>query len=118
VTPDTELFIPLDVEAVREAETVKFWLAETNSDPAGDEQRLVALVGFCNRLELGPDKLVAGMFRAPTEIPGKRIKLKRRKLIMAEILEWEAENGGRESGNAVRSFLIHNGIALTAAPIW
>lgn len=118
MTHDAELFVLLDVDGVREAETVKFWLSSANSDPRGDEQRLVALVGFCNRLELGPDELVAGMFRQPTEVPGKRIKLKRRKLIMAEIVEWEAENGGREAGNAVRSFLIHNGIALTASPIW
>ena len=37
--------------------------------------------------------------------------------VMALIDAFEAENGGRAAGNTVRSFLIHNGVALSAAPL-
>jgi hypothetical protein len=108
--------VPVDEAGIRAAESVKRWLESAEFGGNGDGQRLAALAGFCNHLELSPDELVTGMFR-DTEV-GRKIKLKRRKVVMAEIDQWEADNGGRDAGNVVRSFLIHNGVALTAAPRW
>jgi hypothetical protein len=111
-----ESSVRFDEAGIREDESVKRWLDSAGSNGDGDGQRLAALAGFCNHVELAPDELVTGMFR-DTEV-GKKIKLKRRKVVMAEIDRWEADNGGRDAGNVVRSFLIHNGVALTAAPRW
>ena len=49
--------------------------------------------------------------------------MKRRRTEMARIDEFEMliaegdQRAGREAGNAVRSFFIHNGVALTATPL-
>jgi hypothetical protein len=71
---------------------------------------------------MGPDELVTSLFRQTPE--GPRIKLKRRREVMAQIDDFERAVGqgsaaqGRDAGNVVRSFLIHNGVALTASPVW
>jgi hypothetical protein len=70
---------------------------------------------FCAACQKDPDELVAWLFRETPE--GPRIRLKRRREVMALIDEFERENGGRAVGNVVRSFLIHNGIALSATPL-
>lgn len=67
-----------------------------------------------------PDLLVSSLFRETPE--GPRIRLKRRRLEIAKIDEFEATaaegdlRSAREVGNVVRSFFIHNGVALTATP--
>jgi hypothetical protein len=96
-----------------------FW-GETSA--ASEVQRkLEVLAGFCGFCDQAPDELVDSLFRQTPE--GPRIKLKRRRAVMAQIDEFEREFGkgnvtvGREAGNVVRSFLIHNGVALTATPL-
>lgn len=96
-----------------------FW-GETST--AGEVQRkLQVLADFCGLCDRTPDDLVDSLFRQTPE--GPRIKLKRRRAVMAQIDEFEREFGkgnmtvGREAGNVVRSFLIHNGVALTATPL-
>ena len=96
-----------------------FW-GETSS--ASEVQRkLQVLADFCGVCDTTPDDLVDSLFRQTPE--GPRIKLKRRRVVMAQIDEFEREFGkgdmtvGREAGNVVRSFLIHNGVALTATPL-
>jgi hypothetical protein len=89
---------------------------------AGEVQRkLEVLADFCGSCDSSPDELVDSLFRQTPE--GRRIKLKRRRAVMTQIDEFEREVGkgdtmaGREAGNIVRSFLIHNGVALTATPL-
>ena len=96
-----------------------FW-GETST--ASEVQRkLQVLADFCGFCDKTPDGLVDGLFRQTPE--GPRIKLKRRRAVMAQIDEFEREFGkgnitvGREAGNIIRSFLIHNGVALTATPL-
>ena len=78
------------------------------------KQRLDVLGRFCAFYGKGPDELVAWLFRDTPE--GPRIRLKRRREVMAGIDEFERAQGGRAAGNLVRSFLIHNGIASRPAP--
>ncbi len=77
--------------------------------------KLEILARFCLVCEREPDDLVAWLFRQTEE--GPRIRLKRRRLVMALIDDFEREHGGRSAGNVVRSFLIHNGVALSATPL-
>ena len=91
------------------------------STPSEVQHRLQVLAHFCGFCDSTPDDLVNSLFREAPE--GRRIKLKRRRAVMAQIDEFEREVGkgdakvGREAGNVVRSFLIHNGVALTATPL-
>jgi hypothetical protein len=109
------------LEALAGADTVKAWLRayaahwDVHEADAETRAKLEVLSRFCAVSEKGPDELVAWLFRATPE--GPRIRLKRRRAVMARIDEFERENGGRAAGNVVRSFLIHNGIALSATPL-
>ena len=96
-----------------------FWGEASTADEV--QRKLQPLADFCGFCDGTPDELVDSLFRQTPE--GRRIKLKRRRAVMAQIDEFEREFGkgdmkvGREAGNVVRSFLIHNGVALTATPL-
>ena len=113
--------VPLGPEQLAAQRTVRAWLAahsahwdvtHTDEETAGRLRTLGEFCAFCGQ---EPDELVDGLFRPTAE--GPRIRLKRRREVMAEIEAFEKEHGGRTSGNLVRSFLIHNGVALTATPL-
>ena len=109
------------VDALAGQETVGRWLraydAHWNVQQTDRETqaKLEVLGRFCDACGRQPDELVAWLFRPTPE--GPRIRLKRRREVMALIDSFEAENGGRAAGNTVRSFLIHNGVALSAPPL-
>ena len=88
---------------------------EVEIDDAEVRKRLDVLGRFCASCQKEPDELVAWLFRPTPE--GPRIRLKRRREVMALIDQFEQDHGGRPAGNVVRSFLIHNGVALSAPPL-
>jgi predicted Fe-S protein YdhL (DUF1289 family) len=102
-------------------ETVERWLRsydahwDVRQSDGETRSKLEVLARFCAACGRQPDELVAWLFRPTPE--GPRIRLKRRREVMALIDRFEAENGGRAAGNTVRSFLIHNGVALSAPPL-
>jgi hypothetical protein len=112
---------PADALRLAGAATVAAWLRAYSDHwdlELGDAEirsRLEVLERFCEFSETEPDELVAGLFRQTPE--GPRIRLKRRREVMALIERFEPEHGGRPAGNVVRSFLIHNGVALSAPPL-
>jgi hypothetical protein len=116
--PDPAGLSPDDV--ARQA-TVANWLRAysahwgASQDDAETRSKLETLAQFCSLSERQPDELVEWLFRQTPE--GPRIRLKRRREVMAMIIEFEREHGGRTAGNTVRSFLIHNGVALSAPPL-
>lgn len=76
-------------------------------------QRLRVLEGFCAFVGKDPDAMVSECLREVDE--GKRIRPKARRRYMEAIQRFEAEQAsGRTAGNVVRSFFIHNGIAMSA----
>lgn len=112
---------PQDPDAPLEEASVRRWLnahaqqwGAGGGDPEGTARGAV-LLRFCKRIETTPDELVASLFRPTPE--GPRIRLKRRREVIALIDEFEADVGDRNAGNVVRSFLIHNGVALSARPL-
>ena len=96
--------------------TMQRWFDQLPDPEEARHDKLVVLEDFCRFCGETPDALIASLFR-PTE-DGPRINLKRRRQIVEWIDGFEAEHGGRATGNIVRSFLIHNGVALTARPTW
>jgi|SRR5581483_339205 len=96
--------------------TIQRWLDQlTDTDDVGIE-KLAVLEEFCRFCGETPDAIIASLFR-PTD-DGPRINLKRRRQIIEWIDSFEREHGGRATGNLIRSFLIHNGVAMTARPTW
>jgi hypothetical protein len=113
--------------------TVQRWLDQLSEPEDVSKEKVLVLEEFCRLHDETPDALIGSLFRrngAPTpgvEAPdpvagagqyGPRINLKRRREIIGWIEAFEGHNGGRATGNVVRSFLIHNGVALTAKPTW
>lgn len=76
-------------------------------------QKLKTLQEFCSLVGKDPDAIVNECLRDVEG--GKRIRLKARRRYIEAIRDFEANHqGGRAAGNVVRSFLIHNGIAMSA----
>jgi hypothetical protein len=119
----TEFSLPQDLA---ELPAVRHWIAaqsrhSLNRAQGETEQRrkLDVLRSFCETIQMDPDSLVKSLFRETPE--GPRIKLKRRRTVVEQIAEFEAKaretqdvRRARDTGNVVRSFLIHNGVAMTA----
>lgn len=91
------------------------WLNASGLSNGTTAEQLAVLARFLTHVGIGPDELVAGLFRQ-TDV-GPRIRLKRRREVMEQIDQWEKVNG-RPAANVVRAFLVQNGVALTASPIW
>lgn len=92
----------------------KHWGGDPVSD---DPDRLPALEAFCRYANVAPDQII----NETTMIKDgeKRIRTKGRERYAALIDNWQATLEGSRArrgklGNAVRSFLIHNGVLLAA----
>ena len=104
---------------VQEFETVRTWFQglreQWGEEPDDWDERLEALAGFCAFVEKDPDTVIQECLRESGS--GKRISVKGRRFYNDRIAEWQASLAGdraaqARAGNAVRSFLIHNGIFL------
>lgn len=86
------------------------WGRRDNEEP----YKLEVLESFCRFVAKDPDTMIAECLR-PLEDGYKKIRPKTRRNYIARIEEFEAgEQGGRRAANVVRSFLIHNGVAMSA----
>src|SRR3990170_8045407 len=106
-------------KAIGEYETARTWFEglrrQWGEEPSDWEERLGALAAFCAFAEKDPDTMVAECLRESAS--GMRISAKGRRFYSDKIAEWQASLPGDtpaqgRAGNAVRSFLIHNGIFL------
>ena len=84
-------------------------------DPGDWKERLQALADFCAFADKDPDTVIKECVRESES--GKRISIKGRRFYNGKIAEWQVSLAGDRraqgrAGNAVRSFLIHNGIFL------
>ena len=105
---------------LEEYESVRTWYQglreQSGVDPNEDKSRLELLREFCATLELDPDEIVAACLLRK-EGKETKISIKGRRSMAERIADFQAAGGaeGREQakrGNAIRSFLIHNGILL------
>ena len=104
---------------IRDQATVQTWLRglreQWGEEPSDWEDRLEALAGFCAFVSKHPDAVIEECVRESDS--GKRISVKGRRFYNDKVAEWQASLAGDRAaqvraGNAVRSFLIHNGIFL------
>jgi len=108
-------------KAIAEYETARAWFdglrRQWREAPGDWEERLSALAAFCAFADKDPDTMVRECLRESPS--GTRISAKGRRFYSDKIAEWQASLAGERpaqgrAGNAVRSFLIHNGIFLQA----
>lgn len=104
---------------IQEFDTVRTWFQglrdQWGEDPDDRDQRLEALASFCAFVDKDPDTVIRECVRESES--GKRISVKGRRAYNDKIAEWQASlpddrPAQARAGNAVRSFLIHNGIFL------
>ena len=105
--------------------SVKQWVADSvlGQDPAQvREQKLRILAGFCAKVEMAPDQLVAFCILRKKATGERFLSVKRREAINHWLDEFAGEQGwtGKQAvvnANVVRSFLIHNGV-LIQGRVW
>ncbi len=113
---------PVELLPMLEYASVQTWLdglrQHWGGDPLTDDpERLPMLEAFCRHANRTPDQII----KETTMIKDgeKRIRIKGRERYSKLIDEWQATIEGSRIrrgkwGNAVRSFLIHNGVLLAA----
>jgi hypothetical protein len=100
---------------VRTYESVRRWLASRRAlwGESGDEEaQLEALTRFCGELGKDPDKIVDDCLKRSPEGGTFLLRTRARREYMQLIDRFEESGAGRDAGNAVRSFFIHNGVAM------
>lgn len=105
---------------IRDAETVRHWFASAKHDGASAEyqERICGvLAGFAELTAKTPDELVAFCFLRKKDTGQRFLSVKRRVQMNEWIDEYVAQQGweGKDAvvnANVIRSFLIHNGIAI------
>lgn len=112
---------------IGEYESVHAWrrgLAEQwGGDPlAEDPSKLDALAAFCELLAKDPDELVSFCFLRRKGTGERFASVKRREEIAARLRELRDRSGGsaatgRKLANDVLSFLIHNGVMMSAGSV-
>ena len=103
----------------REYPAVQAWIAglreQWGEEPADMASRIEMLERFCALVEREPDAIIEECSR---EVEGgKRIRIKKRRFYSEKIDEFQQSVDGdaraqTRAGNAIRSFMIHNGIFM------
>ena len=104
---------------IGEYESVRAWF-ESLREQWGEEpddwgEKTQALDAFCSYVDKDPDTIIAECVRETDD--QRKISVKGRRFYNNRIAEWQDSLAGERpeqarAGNAVRSFLIHNGIFL------
>ncbi len=106
-SPDAQSFE--DQRSVRQwrASFAQFW--HGGAPEPGAFEALERFVEFCGS---GPDEIIDDVLRP--EEGGNRLMLRTRarRKYMSLIEEFELKEGSRQTANGVRSFMIHNGVAM------
>jgi len=113
------------VDDLLQARTVKHWFASARLDGATDERAaayLSLLAAFSDRVGKSPDELVEYCFLRKKDTGERFCSVQRRGNVNTWIEEFVAAEGwtGKEAvvnGNALRSFMIHNG-AMIQGKAW
>lgn len=100
---------------IHDYDSVRIWLAGYAEYWGGTEvepEALEALGQFCQMLDHDPDNIIGECLRPEPSGEGLMLRTRARRRYIERIAEFEAQEGSRQKGNAVRSFFIHNGVAM------
>jgi hypothetical protein len=105
--------MPILKKPVAEYGTVQTWrsgYAKQWHITSEDQPALRALEQFCDFVGKDPDDIVSECLKDVEG--GQKIRMKPRSFYIDKIKEFEAKVSSRVTANAVRSFFIHNGVAM------
>ena len=105
----------IGIDDARNSESTKRWFASLLDlwGPTGVKPNLVeTLVEFCTIVDKTPDEIIDDCLRATTGGDTYVLRTRARKQYMEQVDQFEAKTGSRDEANVVRSFFIHNGVAM------
>lgn len=103
------------IEEVRNTEATRRWFAsllDLWGPSAVRPELLETLARFCMVVGKTPDEIIDECLRATTSGDTFVLRTRARKQFMEQIELFEAQTASRDEANVVRSFFIHNGIAM------
>lgn len=106
------------LENLRKSSTVRTWLfsyQESWRSTIDEEQALATLAKFVQFSGSEPDAIIAEVLQPLSTGDGVVLRTRGRRKYMKLIDEFEQREGSREIANYVRSFMIHNGVAMNPA---
>jgi hypothetical protein len=111
----------MDTETIKSSESIRRWVSSRAAfwhshsrprDRRAEEEALIATLGeFCDLVGKGPDALIDACLEPAKEGQGLMLRIRARREMIEQIEGFEAEKG-RDAANVVRSFFIHNGVAM------
>lgn len=105
----------IDIEDARNNESTRRWLASLLDlwGRAGvTPSQVETLVEFCTMVDKTPDEIINECLRAKSDGDTFVLRTRARKAFMEQIEQFEAQTASRDRANIVRSFFIHNGVAM------
>jgi hypothetical protein len=108
----------MNATAIHTAEATRRWLASRvvlwgeDTEKGKSDPLLATLADFCERAGKSPDEIIDECLRRATEGGPFVLRTRARRRYIDLIAEYEADTGSREQANVVRSFFIHNGVAM------
>ncbi len=105
----------IDEAEVRNSESTHRWLA-SRLDLWGpkslDDTLVETLAQFCERVGKTPDQIIDDCLKPGKDRDTFVLRTRARREYMEQVERFEADTGSRDRANIVRSFLIHNGVAM------
>lgn len=105
----------VEIADIRSAESVHRWLTsrlELWGAKSVHDGLLETLARFCEDTGKGPDEMVGDCLRPGKDRDTFVLRTRARREYMERIEQFESSAGSRAEGNIVRSFFIHNGVAM------
>lgn len=105
----------IDIGQVRDSEATHRWLSSRLDlwGPSAVTDNLIeTLTTFCERTGMTPDEMIADCLRAGKDREVFTLRTRARRQYIEQIERFEADSSSRDQANIVRSFFIHNGIAM------
>lgn len=103
------------IAALRKSSTVRVWLfsyQESWRSKLSEDAALGTLAKFVQFCGTEPDAIIAEVLQPLSSGDGMVLRTRGRRKYMKLIDEFEQREGSREVANYVRSFMIHNGVAM------
>lgn len=103
------------LQNLRKSSAVRTWLLsyqESWKSKIAEEEALSVLASFLQFASTEPDAIIAEVLQPLSSGDGMVLRTRGRRKYMKLIDEFEKREGSREIANYVRSFMIHNGVAM------
>lgn len=105
----------IDAALVRDSESVHRWFASRHNlwgRNSLSDDLTETLARFCQVVGKTPDEMIDDCLRPGKDREVFTLRTRARRKYIEEIEQFESKSGSRDQANVVRSFFIHNGVAM------